>query len=124
MVLATGAPGGAVYGNVVTGNTIGGNGLAGVTVHSHAPGQDLNGNVVAHNTIGTNNLTGDYDFSPHVDPKTTGVIVASAVGPIKITVTGNSISDDAIGIWTTGPVTVGGMAANTFKGVAAHSVVG
>ena len=124
VLLATGAPGGAVYGNVVTGNTISGNGLAGVTVHSHAPGQDLNGNVVEHNTIGTNNLTGDYDFSPHVDPKTTGVIVATAVGPIKITVTGNSISGNAVGIWTTGPVTVSGTAANTFKGVAAHSVVG
>lgn len=124
VLLATGAPGGAVYGNVVTGNTIGGNGLAGVTVHSHAPGQDLNDNVVEHNTITTNNLAGDYDFSPHVDPKTTGVIVASAVGPIKITVTGNSISGNAIGIWTTGPVSVSGMAANIFKGVAAHSVVG
>jgi parallel beta-helix repeat protein len=124
VLLATGAPGGAVYGNAVTGNTIGDNGLAGVTVHSHAPGQDLNGNVVEHNTIGTNNVAGDYDFSPHVDPKTTGVIVATAVGPITVTVSGNSISDNAVGVWTTGPVTMSGMATNTFTGVAVHSVVG
>jgi parallel beta-helix repeat protein len=124
VVLAAGVPGGAVYDNVVTGNTISGNGLAGVTVHSHAPGQDLNGNVVEHNTIGTNNLDGDYDFSPHVDQKTTGVIVATAVGPVKITVTGNSISGNAVGIWTTGPVTVSGTAANSFHGVAARSANG
>jgi parallel beta-helix repeat protein len=124
VLLATGAPGGAVYNNVVTGNTISGNGLAGVTVHSHAPGQDLNGNVIEHNTIGTNNLAGDYDFSPHVAPKTTGVIVATAVGPITITVSRNSISGNAVGVWTTGPVTMSGVATNTFRGVAARSVMG
>lgn len=124
VLLATPLPGGAVYDNTVVGNTISGNGQSGITVHSHVPGQDLNGNVIEGNTIGVNNLAGDYDFSPNVDPRTTGVLVGTAQGPITITVKGNSISDDSVGIWTTGPVTVSGMAANSFKGVAVHSAEG
>ena len=70
--MATGAPGGAVYDNVVEYNYVAGNGLSGVTVHSHSPGEDLNGNVIKGNVIGTNNLDGDFDFSPLVDASTTG----------------------------------------------------
>jgi nitrous oxidase accessory protein NosD len=115
VVLATGAPGGAVYDNLVQGNVIDGNGLSGVTVHSHVPGQFLNGNVVRDNEIGTNNLNGDRDFSPAVDLDTTGVLVAT-VGPLSIEVTGNHITGDHFGIWTTGPATVTGV--NHFSKVA------
>src|SRR5579883_1095931 len=109
-------PGGAVYDNRVVGNYLSGNGLAGVTVHSHAPGQDLNGNTVTGNIIATNNLDGDFDFSPLVDPSTTGVFVGS-VGPLSITVTGNVFVKDVYGIWTTPTVTVLGGAANVFAAV-------
>ncbi len=116
VILATGPPGGAVYDNRVVGNYLSGNGLAGVTVHSHAPGQDLNGNTVTGNIIATNNLDGDFDFSPLVDPSTTGVFVGS-VGPLSITVTGNVFVKDVYGIWTTPTVTVLGGAANVFAAV-------
>jgi hypothetical protein len=119
VLLAAGAlgPGGAVYGNIVEYNTISGNGLAGVTVHAHTPGLDLNGNVIEYNTIGTNNFDGDFDFSPHVDPLTTGVVVASAGSPIAITIAHNSISNDTYGTWRTGPVTVSGSATNSYARV-------
>jgi hypothetical protein len=117
VVLATGLPGGAVYRNVVQHNTISGNGMSGVTVHSHVPGQFLNDNVVRDNTIGTNNVSGDNDFAPVVDDQTTGVLVGT-VAPLSITITGNHISKDHFGIWTTGPVTVHGAKENHFTKVA------
>jgi nitrous oxidase accessory protein NosD len=116
VVLATGTPGGAVYNNSVLTNTISGNGLAGVTLHSHAPGQDLNGNVVSGNTIGTNNLSGDTDFPPG-DLSTTGILVATAVGPVTISVTNNVIQDNHFGIWFTPGVTLN-TAQNQFINVA------
>jgi parallel beta-helix repeat protein len=112
VVIATGVPGGASYNNVVEGNAINGNGMSGVTVHSHAPGQDLNGNVILANQIGTNNLGGDPDFTP-ADTQTTGVLVAT-VSPLSIEVEANAISNDQVGIWTTGPVTAKGAHANAF----------
>jgi parallel beta-helix repeat protein len=112
VILATPFPGGAVYDNTIIGNTIAGNGLAGVTLHSHAPGQDLNGNVIEDNTIGVNNLDGDSDFSPAVDSSTTGILAAT-VGPVSLTITGNTIAGDYYGIWTTGPVTLK-LHGNTF----------
>jgi parallel beta-helix repeat protein len=115
VVLATGVPGGAVYNNTVEANSISGNGMSGVTVHSHVPGQFLNGNVVTHNLIGTNNVVGDSDFAPHVDRQTTGVLVATA-SPLSITVSGNVITDDHFGIWTTGPVTAQDENGNMFLG--------
>jgi len=116
VVLATGLPGGAVYDNTVQGNYISGNGMSGVTVHSHVPGQYLDGNVIRGNLIATNNLNGDRDFSPAVDTQTTGVLVAT-VTPLSITVTGNVITDDHFGIWTTGPATVEGAHGNAFTDV-------
>jgi hypothetical protein len=97
-----------------------GNGLAGLTLHSHLPGEDLNGNVIEGNTIGTNNVDGDYDFSPHVDPVPTAVILAT-VGPVRVTVASNMLSDDTYGIWMAGPVTVAGESSNTFVHVSAHT---
>jgi hypothetical protein len=122
VLIATGAPGGAVYDNDVEGNSISGNGLAGVTVHAHSPGEDLNGNVVQGNRIGTNNLDGDNDFGgntpPAIDSLTTGVIVATAVSPITITIEGNLIENDGYGVWMTPDVTATTSApANAFIGV-------
>ena len=122
VLMATGAPGGAVYSNDVTGNTITGNGLAGVTLHAHSPGENLNGNLVQGNRIGTNNIDGDPDFGgnvpPAVDPLTTGVVVATAVSPIAITIVGNLIENNHYGIWVTPGVTATtGSPANAFVGV-------
>ncbi len=118
VLLATGAPGGAVDDNIVRHNTLSGNGLAGVTVHAHGPGENLNGNTIRDNTIGTNNLDGDDDFAPSVDAQTTGVVVATKSSPIAITIEGNRIAFDTYGIWTTGPVTdTTGPPPNTFVGV-------
>jgi parallel beta-helix repeat protein len=109
VLMATGVPGGAVYNNTVIGNTIAGNGLAGVTLHAHSPGENLNGNLVQGNRIGTNDIDGDPDFGgnthPDIDSQTTGVIVATAVSPIAITIVGNVIENDHYGIWVTPGVT-------------------
>jgi parallel beta-helix repeat protein len=113
VVLATGMPGGAVYDNLVEGNWISGNGMSGVSVHSHVRGQFLNGNVITRNVIGVNNVVGDSDFAPHVDKRTTGVLVGT-VAPLSITVTDNVIAHDHFGIWTTGPVAVHGERDNSF----------
>jgi len=122
ILMATGAPGGAVYDNLVEGNFVSGDGLSGVTVHSHAPGQDLNGNAIRDNVIGTNNLDGDFDFSAPptnaADPLTTGVLVATSFNPVSITIVGNHISYDHFGIWMTPNVTaVTSPPPNTFVGV-------
>ena len=116
VILATGPPGGAVYNNMVRANRISDNGLGGVTVHSHAPGQDLNGNVIQDNLIGTNNLDGDFDFSPFVDPFTTGVTVAS-VAPLTITIQNNVISNNTYGIWMLRTVSAMGLGSNLFQQV-------
>jgi parallel beta-helix repeat protein len=116
VLMAGGLPGAAVYSNRVLDNTIDGNGLAGVTMHGHVAGMDMNGNVISGNIIGTNNLDGDRDFTPHTDLTTTGIIVAT-VSPVRVTITGNRLAGDAIGVWETGPVTVVGLASNTVAGV-------
>jgi hypothetical protein len=113
VILATPFPGGAVYNNLVQNNLISGNGLAGVTVHSHAPGQDLNGNVISGNYIGTNNLDGDFDFSPAIDPATTGVFVGT-VAPLSITIQNNTIANDTYGIWMMPAASATGTTTNTF----------
>jgi len=119
ILLATGAPGGAVYDNVVSGNEVAGNGLAGLTLHSHLSGQDLNGNVIVGNDFGTNNLKGLYEEPS--DPQTTGVFVGSK-DPLTITVQDNTIHDDYYGVFTAGPsVTVDGLSTNTFTNVTTSS---
>lgn len=123
ILLASPLPGGAVYNNTVSSNVLEGNGLGGITIHSHAPGQDLNGNVLADNVIGANNVDGDYDFSPHVDPVPTGIIVATA-GPLAVSIMGNKIDDNGYGIWQTGPVTITGLSSNQFVQVGQHDKVG
>lgn len=122
ILLATGAPGGAVDDNTIRGNSAAGNGLAGITVHSHSPGENLNGNVLKDNTLGVNNIDGDPDFGgntpPAIDPSTTGILVATAVSPISITIKHNTIEFDTYGIWITPLVTVDSSGPpNTFIGV-------
>jgi len=58
----------------------------------------------------------DDDFSPLVDPSTTGVFVGS-VASLRITSTGNVSRDDVYGIWTTPTVTVFGGSNNVFAAV-------
>jgi parallel beta-helix repeat protein len=109
VVLASPAPGGAVYDNTVIGNTISGNGLGGVTLHSHIAGQYFAGNRIIGNNIGTNNLLGDYG-----DTATTGVYLGS-VSPLSVVVTGNAIHGNQYGIFAAGPVTVVGKFSNCFN---------
>ncbi|MGZ4148982.1 MAG: right-handed parallel beta-helix repeat-containing protein [Actinomycetota bacterium] len=111
VLLATEAPGGGVYDNVVRHNHISGNGLAGVVVHSHMSGQNFWGNVVVGNTIGRNNVGGDY-----ADPSTTAVYVGS-VDPVSISVGDNFLHHDHFGIFTAGPVTVRARFTNAFSQV-------
>ncbi len=118
ILLATPVPGGAVYNNLLEGNTATGNGLAGITVHSHGPAEDVNGNILRDNILGTNNIDGDPDFFPAVDSSTTGIIVATAASPIKITIVGNRISNNFYGVWMTPNVTATTTPPpNTFVGV-------
>lgn len=109
ILLATGVPGGAVYDNTLKDNTATGNGLAGITVHGHSPGEDLDGNVLRGNVLGTNDVDGDFDFAgntpPAIDTLTTGIIVATAVSPVNITIVGNRIANNVYGIWMTPGVT-------------------
>lgn len=108
-------PGAASYNNVVEGNAISGNGEAGVSLHGHAPGAYIGGNKILDNIIGPNNLAGDHDVSPKADLKTTGILVWSAVTPITITISGNTLFGSWYGIWLGHVVSSPGAAArNTF----------
>jgi parallel beta-helix repeat protein len=117
IVLTSAASGGAVYNNAVSDNVLSGNAWAGITVHSLATGQDFNGNTLTSNVVGTNNTQGDSQTGTTADTQTTGILVAAA-GPLTITITGNNIGSDQIGIWLAGPVTAANAASgNTFSGV-------
>jgi len=108
-------PGAASYDNVVEGNAISGNGEGGVSLHGHAPGAYVGGNKILNNIIGPNNLAGDQDLSPGPDLSTTGIIVWSAVTPITITISGNTIFGSWYGIWLGHVVSAPDAAArNTF----------
>jgi len=110
ILMGVGAPGGAVYNNLILDNSARGNGLGGITIHQHFntnvpfPGAtvgDANGNRLIGNHIGTNNIGGDDDFAPITDHLTTGIILASITGT-NITGTvirNNQISNNKIGIW-------------------------
>jgi hypothetical protein len=120
----TASNGTASYDNLVQGNYFAGNGLAGVTFHAHviASGQfeDLSGNQVIGNVFGQNNLDGDgldYPPDPPTDLVTTGILVYSGGTPVTVTVAGNHIKDNAIGIWLSQAVAASGLASNTFSNV-------
>jgi len=108
-------PGAASYNNVVEDNAITGNGEAGVSLHSHAPGAFIGGNRIIGNLIGTNNTAGDPDVSPKADMLTTGILVWSAVTPIMVTISGNTIFGNRYGIWLGHVVSApGALHRNTF----------
>ena len=108
-------PGAASYNNTVEGNAISGNGEGGVSLHGHAPGAYVGGNSILDNIIGPNNLTGDQDLSPGPDLSTTGIVVWSAVTPITVTISGNTIFGSWYGIWLGHVVSAPGASArNTF----------
>lgn len=114
ILLATAGPGTAVYSNLIKGNTANGNNLAGVTLHSHAPGDFLDNNRITRNLVRNDNLGGDPDAG---DKDTTGILVFSAVTPLKGTVIrGNVIRDVHFGIWTQNVPTIQ-KGANRFQNV-------
>jgi hypothetical protein len=104
VIMAGGPPGAAAYGNHVTGNTANDNGLAGISVHSHTPLQDMNDNVITGNTTIHDGLSGGVSGGPGDSDagvtKTTGILVLAAASPVSGTVvTGNHVSNVAIGVW-------------------------
>ena len=114
-------PGAASYDNVVEGNAISGNGEAGVSLHGHAPGAYIGGNKILNNVIGPNNLGGDQDVTPTPDLATTGILVWSAVTPVKVTISGNIIFGSWYGIWLGHVVNAPGASArNTFWSIPTH----
>jgi hypothetical protein len=106
----------ASYDNLVAGNFVQGNGLSGISVHSHAPNAYVDGNVFSYNLIGTNNVTGEdgADASPK-DMQTTGILIWSAVSPYHFTVQGNTIFNNAVGVWyTPATISVSGLSTNRY----------
>ena len=125
VLIAAPFPGAASYGNVIEDNTIAGNGQSGVTIHSHAPGAWVGDNVIRNNMIGTNNMVGDPDVAPAKDMATTGILVWSAVTPIRVTISGNTIFGNWYGVWLGQVVSApGARAFNTFWSVSTYVHVG
>jgi hypothetical protein len=104
-------PGAVLRNNLFVGNRADGNGHAGFELHAHQSGDDLSGNRVLANSFGRNNLIGDTD-----DPSTTGIYLGS-VSPVAITLVGNRVAHDRIGIFAAGPVRLDAH-GNRFAGVA------
>ena len=116
-------PGSAAYDNLVEGNYLAGNGLAGVVFHAHHPGgEDINGNQIIHNTFDANNVKGDAFDGGVGDFQTTAIAVYS-VPHATITIAGNLIRHNAIGIWLTDTITAPGLSTNTFQNVLTPVVV-
>lgn len=108
ILIAAGAPGSGVYGNTVEHNTANGNGLGGLTLHSHSPGQYFDNNRILDNTFENDSIAGmpggkpgDVDTQPNGLSQTAGIVVFSAVTPLKGTViSGNFLAKEYYGIWT------------------------
>jgi parallel beta-helix repeat protein len=106
-------PGSGAYDNLIEDNYLADNGLAGFTIHAHHPGgEDVNGNDVINNTFDTNNVGGDAFDGGIANFKTTGIAVYS-VPPVQMTITGNTIRNNDVGIWLTDTVDASGLSANT-----------
>jgi hypothetical protein len=119
-------PGTGAYRNVVRHNVAIGNGLAGFTIHAHLPGgEDVNGNKVVNNLFGTNTVGGDpFDGPPGpMDLVTTGIAVYSAPS-VHMTIRGNLVRHNNIGIWLSKTVTARGLAHNRYVAVRHHVVRG
>lgn len=116
-------PGAGAYDNVVEGNTIKGNGLAGVTIHAHHPGgSDVNGNQIIDNAFDTNNVRGDV-FDGGVDDFQTTAIAVYSVPAAEMTISGNMIRNNSIGIWLTDTVNALGLDDNKYAHVGTPVVV-
>ncbi len=112
------SPGAASYDNTVIGNYIVGSGQSGVTIHAHYTGGEyVSGNRILKNYIGTNNVGGDGLDGPSTDPdfSTTGILIFSAVH-VDITIAGNHIWGNQIGIWLSANVHTFGLGSNTING--------
>ena len=104
-------PGGAAWGNIVDGNTVTKNGLAGLAIHSHAKFQNVDGNVFRNNTV-SGNAT---DAMNPADHQPAGISIYSSVVPIRNTVvTGNTISDEKVGIISQNVDPLTDLGSNTF----------
>ena len=66
------------------------------------------------NTFSTNNVMGDPFDGGVRDFETTAIAIYS-VPPAEVTISGNHIHDNTIGIWLTN--TVSGLGSNTFEDV-------
>lgn len=119
-------PGTGAYDNLIKNNVARRNGLAGFTIHAHLPGgEDLNGNRIVGNVFGTNNIGGDpFDGPPGpADMQTTGIAVYSAPRA-HLTIRGNTVRNNRIGIWLSRTVTAHGLGHNSYDNVRAHIVRG
>ena len=114
------------YDNVVRDNYIAGSGMAGFTIHAHLPGgEDVNGNKVVGNDFGTNNVGGDgFDGPPGPTNFATTAIAVYSAPTVEMTIRGNHIHDNAIGIWLSTTVTAHGLTTNHFHNVPTHVVTG
>ena len=89
-------PGTTNTANVITGNNIHQNGLPGVTMHNHVPGPaiNLNDNVIVGNNIWNN-------AADTADARTTGPTGINLFSKVPVTgtvISGNSFSDENIGV--------------------------
>jgi parallel beta-helix repeat protein len=116
-------PGAGAYDNLVEGNTIAGNGLAGVTIHAHHPGgSDVNGNQIINNTFDTNNVMGDA-FDGGISNFQTTAIAVYSVPTAEMTISGNAIRNNSIGIWLTDTVDALGLDNNKYAHVGTPVVI-
>lgn len=112
-------PGTAAYDNHVLWNTLTNNGEAGIAIHAHAPDQNVSGNVMSFNHVSGNGIDPDSS-SPYAH---NGIVIFSAVDAQTVTVSNNWISNEDVGIYRAGPVTVNGLATNHFaSSVGVHIV--
>jgi Right handed beta helix region len=133
VVIASEVPGETVANTIVEDNHIWGNGLAGVTVHVHEPNQHFNGTQIKGNWIGQNNTLGDpIDLFASTaknaknfavpDPRTTGILAATASSVTGTLIANNHISDNHYGVFlealsTVKTANVAGLGTNRFAGV-------
>jgi hypothetical protein len=101
-------PGAASYNNDVVGNTLIGNGEGGVNIHSHAPDQNVSGNVIVGNIISNNGTDPDSG-----SPGPNGISFSTIEAQTE-TVVANRVSNEYVGLFTSGPYTIDGNHSNKF----------
>jgi hypothetical protein len=106
-------PGAAAYDNHVIGNRLIGNGEAGIAIHAHAPDQNVSGNDMSWNFVSGNGVDPDSS-SPYAH---NGIVIYSEVDSQTVTVSHNWITNEDVGIYRAGPVTLDGLATNHYLNV-------